>query len=162
MIIGPHATDPEESACAVLLNTWPETGLEMDRRELDRYKYVLLAKRGELSVQNADGESRVPAAGGWDGDPADQANADAEAELQILLYQTDGRLLKAVEAALSRIRQGTFGICEVCLNPISRARLEAVPWTHLCRDCKQQEASVKGAESRNSTSAQKETPWKNS
>lgn len=28
----------------------------MDRRELDRYKYVLLAKRGELSVQNADGE----------------------------------------------------------------------------------------------------------
>jgi DnaK suppressor protein len=111
----------------------------MDRRELDRYKRVLLAKRGELSVKNADGESRVPAAGGWDGDQADHATADAEAGLQIRLHQTDGRLLRAVEAALSRIRQGTFGICETCHNPISRARLEAVPWTHHCRDCKEQE-----------------------
>lgn len=111
----------------------------MDRRELDRYKGLLLSKRGELSVKNADGQSPVPAAGGWDGDPADQANADAEAELQIRLHQTDGRLLTAVEAALGRIRQGTFGICEVCHQPISRARLEAVPWTHQCRDCIEKE-----------------------
>jgi len=114
----------------------------MDRREFDRYKRVLLAKRGELSVKNADGETPVPAAGGRDGDPADQASADAEAELQIRLHQTDGRLLRAVEAALSRIRQGTFGICELCHSPISRARLEAVPWTHHCRDCKEQEHAI--------------------
>jgi DnaK suppressor protein len=114
----------------------------MDRRELDRYKRVLLAKRGELSVKNAGGENHVPAAGGRDGDQADQATADAEAELQIRLHQTDGRLLRAIEAALSRIRQGTFGICEVCHNPISRARLEAVPWTHHCRDCKEQEHAI--------------------
>jgi DnaK suppressor protein len=118
------------------------TGLEMDRRELDRYKQVLLAKRDELSVKNADGESLVPAAGGWDGDPVDQANADAEAELQVRLHQTDGRLLRAVEAALNRVRQGTFGICEVCHQPISRARLEAVPWARHCRHCKEQEHSM--------------------
>jgi DnaK suppressor protein len=47
--------------------------------------------------------------------------------------------LRAVEAALARIRHGTFGICEACQNPISRARLEAVPWTRHCRDCKQRE-----------------------
>jgi RNA polymerase-binding transcription factor len=111
----------------------------MDRRELDRYKRVLLTKRGELSLKNADGESPVPAAGGRDGDPTDRATADAEVELQIRLHQTDGRLLRAVEAALNRIRQGTFGICEACQNPISRARLEAVPWTHHCRDCKEHE-----------------------
>jgi hypothetical protein len=51
------------------------TGLEMDKRELNRYKQVLLAKRGELSVKNANGESPVPAAGGWHGDPIDQATA---------------------------------------------------------------------------------------
>ena len=111
----------------------------MDRRELERYKQVLLAKRGELSVKNADGESLIPAAGGWESDPVDQATADEEAELQIRLHQTDGRLLSAVEAALSRTRQGTFGICEACQNPISRARLEAVPWTHHCRDCEEHE-----------------------
>jgi DnaK suppressor protein len=111
----------------------------MNRTELDRYKRLLLAKRGELSVKNADGESPVPAAGGWDGDPADQATADAEAELQIRLHQTDGHLLRAVEAALNRVRQGTFGICGVCHQPISRARLEALPWTPHCRDCTEQE-----------------------
>ena len=111
----------------------------MDRRELDRYKRALLEKRGQLSVENADAGSLVPAAGGWEGDPVDQANADAEADLQIRLHQSSGRLLRAVDGALHRIRQGTFGICEICQKPISRARLEAVPWTRHCRDCKERE-----------------------
>jgi DnaK suppressor protein len=84
----------------------------------------------------------VPAAGGLEGDLIDQANADAEAELQIRLHETDGRLLRAVEEALARIRQGTFGVCQVCKRPISKARLEAVPWTRLCRECKEHERST--------------------
>jgi len=84
----------------------------MDKRELDRYKRALLKKQGELAVGNAG--SLVPAAGGWEGDPVDQANADAEADLQIRLHQSNGRLLRAVDGALSRIKHGTFGVCESC------------------------------------------------
>ena len=115
--------------------------IEMNRRDLDRYKRMLLEKRGEMSVTSADAESPIPAAGGHRGDPVDQANANTEAELQIYLHQTDARLLRAIEEAIARIRDGTFGICEVCSNPISRARLEAVPWTRHCRDCKEREHS---------------------
>ena len=111
----------------------------MDRKNLDRYKRVLLEKRGEMSIASAEAESLISAAGGWEGDQIDQANANAEAELQIHLHETDLRLLRAIEEALARIRHETFGTCEHCGNPISRARLEAVPWTRHCRDCKERE-----------------------
>jgi DnaK suppressor protein len=115
----------------------------MDRRDLDRYKRALLEKRGERSVASAEAESPIPAAGGQQGDPVDQANADATADLQIVLHQSDLRLLRAIEKALVRIRTRTrtrtFGTCEACRKPISRARLEAVPWARHCRDCKERE-----------------------
>ncbi len=111
----------------------------MDRKDLDRYKRVLLEKRGEMSIASAEAESPIPAAGNQQGDPVDQANANNEAELQIHLHETDLRLLRAIEDALARIRHGTFGTCEACQNPISRARLEAVPWARLCRDCKERQ-----------------------
>jgi DnaK suppressor protein len=111
----------------------------MNRKDLDRYKRVLLEKRGEMSIASAEAESPIPAAGRQQGDLVDQANANNEAELQIHLHETDLRLLRAIEEALARIRHGTFGACEACRNPISRARLEAVPWTRHCRDCKERE-----------------------
>jgi DnaK suppressor protein len=109
-------------------------------RHLQRYKRLLLTKLDELSATRS-GETLVPGAGGWQGDLVDQANADFEAELRIRLHQTDGRLLRAIEEALTRIRDGTFGVCKVCGQRISKARLEAVPWTRLCRGCKEQQSA---------------------
>ena len=114
----------------------------MHTTKLRRYKRLLLAKRQELSASALEASAPVPAAGGWHGDLIDQANADVEAELQVRLHQTDGRLARAIEEALVRIKQGTFGVCEVCKQPLSKARLKAVPWTRLCRDCKEREHSA--------------------
>jgi DnaK suppressor protein len=111
----------------------------MDAKHLQRYGKLLLAKRDELSASRDEATSLVPPAGGSEGDLMDSASADTEAELQVRLHQTDGRLLKAIENALARIRAGSFGVCESCQQPISKARLEAVPWTRLCRECKERE-----------------------
>ena len=110
----------------------------MRAADLKRYQTLLLEKRRELSSSGPETKTLVPAAGGWEGDPVDQANADAEADLQIRLHQTDGRLSRAIEDALTRIRRGTYGLCSSCKRPISKLRLQAVPWTHLCRECKEQ------------------------
>ena len=110
----------------------------MRTSDLQRYKRLLLEKQRELAHVRPVAETRVPAAGGWEGDLVDQANADAEADLQICLHQTDGRLSRAIEDALARIRHGTYGLCSGCSRPISKLRLEAVPRTHLCSKCKEQ------------------------
>jgi len=107
--------------------------------ELQRYRRLLLAKRDELATTRNEDGSPVLRAGGLRGDPADQAAAQTEADLNIRLHQTHVRLLRAIEEAMLRINRGTFGECEVCKKPISKARLEAVPWTRLCRECKEQE-----------------------
>ncbi len=111
----------------------------MSPAELQRYKNRLLEKHLELLFLEPDVEARVPQAGGWEGDLGDQARADAEADLQIRLHQSEGRLLRAIDDALARMRKGTFGTCETCKQPISKVRLEAVPWTRHCRTCKELE-----------------------
>lgn len=111
----------------------------MHTKNLQRYKRLLLAKLDDLSATRGEAETLVPGAGGWQGDLVDQANSDAEAELQVRVHQPDARLLQAIEDALARIRRGAFGVCEACKQPIPRARLEAVPWTRHCRDCKEQQ-----------------------
>ena len=111
----------------------------MHAKDLQRYKRLLLAKLDELSATRGGAETLVPGAGGWQGNLVDQANSDAEAELQVRVHQSDARLLQAIEDALARIRRGTFGECEACKQPIAKARLEAVPWTRHCRGCKEQQ-----------------------
>ena len=111
----------------------------MERKELERYKELLLAKRAELSSAWRGRDELAPPAGQLHGDPADQASAASEAAIQVRLHQTDSKLLRAIDDALARIARGNYGTCEVCSEPISSARLTAVPWTRLCLDCKAQQ-----------------------
>ena len=99
----------------------------MNATDLQRYKRLLLAKRHELSNRHDTADSSALRAGDL-GDFADQASADAEADLHIQVRQSDIHLLRAIDAALRRIIQDRFGVCEACGSRISKARLEALPW----------------------------------
>jgi len=112
----------------------------MDKGDLLRYKSLLLANEEELSVSRSLAGS-TPAPGEPGEYPAGMAASETDPATQIRLKQTDNRVLRAVEDALARIRQGRFGICEECGQPISKARLEAVPWARHCKDCKERQGS---------------------
>ncbi len=110
----------------------------MDAIDLDRYKRLLLAKRDELLPATLRTSLTAGRAEGHGGDPADRATEEAQTALQVHLSESDIHLLQAVEGALVRVEHRTFRVCEACKRPIAQARLRLVPWTHLCRDCKEQ------------------------
>jgi RNA polymerase-binding protein DksA len=74
-----------------------------------------------------------------DNHPADVATVTFDRELDYSLEENEERLLGAIDAALGRIDDGSFGICRTCGQPIGAERLEALPWTTQCIDCKRKE-----------------------
>ncbi|HHC07775.1 MAG TPA: TraR/DksA family transcriptional regulator [Actinobacteria bacterium] len=67
---------------------------------------------------------------------ADAGAATAERTEVLGLVETLKRSLDEVDAALERIAEGSYGICEQCGRPIGAARLEARPTARLCVECK--------------------------
>ena len=101
---------------------------------LKKYKKILLSKRDEISA--SPDRSTVPDETQRTGDWVDHSSQENDLHVNLALKQTDTKLLRAIDEALQRVDQGTFGICMDCDEPIAEARLDAVPWTRVCIDCK--------------------------
>jgi DnaK suppressor protein len=54
------------------------------------------------------------------------------------------RLVRTIDAAVQRIRQGTYGICTGCGEEIHARRLDALPWTEYCIACQEMLEQEKG------------------
>ncbi len=67
---------------------------------------------------------------------ADQGTDAQEREKAFLFASREGKFLAHLDRALDRINDGTYGSCVECGEPISKARLEAVPHARMCVDCK--------------------------
>lgn len=90
----------------------------------------------ELKSYGADPHSeRVERIAGIDDNFADSAAATAERAEALAFIQNARERLAAVEEALQRMDQGTYGVCAVCGAPIPEARLEARPLSVCCVKC---------------------------
>jgi DnaK suppressor protein len=105
------------------------------------YRDALLRKRGELLGGTAAKPLQwtMENNSGRQGDMADQAAGNNEVHIQLKLKQTDAKILQAIEAALRRIEDGTYGVCRECGEQIAEARLNAIPWTRACISCKEKQ-----------------------
>jgi len=122
----------------------------MEKKKLEVFKKRLEERQREL--RNAMARS---AQDGRDADlesaqdVADRAANSYNKEFLFHQSNTDRQLLQMVDAALERIREGSFGECISCGNEINPKRLEAVPWTRHCIEC--QEKLEKGMLEHSST-----------
>jgi DnaK suppressor protein len=69
------------------------------------------------------------------GDAADAAFESGSDEMHSHLAELDSRELTQIDRALTRLKQGTYGLCEICQARIPVGRLNALPYTTLCIDC---------------------------
>jgi RNA polymerase-binding protein DksA len=68
------------------------------------------------------------------------ATETLELEQRLALEKRVRDQLAAVEHALHKFEEGTYGLCESCGQPIDPARLEALPQARRCMSCKAQQA----------------------
>ena len=112
----------------------------MEAADLERYRQVLVQKKSEILRQDTPplGSGHFSA-----GDFGDQSNENHDSYIGLRLRQTDGKLLRAIDDAISRIERNAYGRCETCGEEIASARLKAVPWTRLCVACKEAKDGAK-------------------
>jgi DnaK suppressor protein len=113
----------------------------MKKAELKKFRTLLEQKRQELVSSTSRKAHWENMESTRHGDFVDQASDDNEVHVNIRLRQTDAKLLRAIESALARIENGSYGVCTMCEDEISVARLKAVPWTSLCIACKEKKTA---------------------
>jgi len=80
-----------------------------------------------------------------EGDVCDISSMDRERNMSLQMIERDRSKLKAVEDALDRIEDGSFGSCDECGETISAGRLKIMPFANVCVSCQSlQEKQAKG------------------
>ncbi|HYB19542.1 MAG TPA: TraR/DksA family transcriptional regulator [Thermodesulfobacteriota bacterium] len=69
------------------------------------------------------------------GDIIDQAGDERERELSLLLSGRDKEKLHAINEALEKLEEGTYGVCEECGDKIGAGRIKVMPLAKYCVSC---------------------------
>jgi len=119
----------------------------MNKRKLTSFQKILLQEKevlekqyhdleeGNLHNSQSDFSGEMP----FEEEYAASGTTTFERERDLSLSENVKDLLKRVNEALDRIDNGTFGVCEMCGEPIPEERLKALPYANLCISCKQKE-----------------------
>ena len=104
---------------------------------LVRLHQSLLARRTDLRKKLAEGLDNLHGTEA-SGDQADAALESTSDEMNSALAELEARELTQIERALLRLKQGTYGLCEVCHGKIPVGRLNTLPFSTLCIECQRE------------------------
>jgi DnaK suppressor protein len=99
---------------------------------------ILLARRNELRKRLGADLQDLGYGSSGSGDIADAAFGTTGEELASQLAQMEANELNQIELALQRIKQGRYGICDICEKKIPVMRLNALPYSIMCVKCQQE------------------------
>ncbi|WP_432013359.1 TraR/DksA family transcriptional regulator [Streptomyces cucumeris] len=129
--------DPSELAVRPGEEPWSAAEVAEARTEL-------LTEAGRLRTEILASEEAITglmrdSGDGAGDDQADTGTKNITREHEMALTGNAREMLLQTERALERLDAGTYGLCEVCGNPIGKARMQAFPRATLCVECKQRQ-----------------------
>lgn len=128
----------------------------MEKSKLEKYKNILLGekKRLEEQIRSIEREQRksqreaINELSAYDNHPGDLGTETFERAKDLGLKDNALGLLNEIDGALEKIESGGYGVCQRCGDGIREERLEAVPYTIFCEECKKIEEDLNGSRER--------------
>jgi DnaK suppressor protein len=105
-------------------------------KKLQNFRVLLDEKLAELLSEATKTVTGMTSYEETFADPTDRATLESDRNFTLRIRDRERKLIAKIKEALERIESGTYGICEMCGEEISEARLKARPVTTLCIDCK--------------------------
>ena len=109
--------------------------------ERERYlllKGILEDRRRDIHEKLRSLRDNIPTGTSEVRDAEEQSVDDFVQEVDLALMQMKTETLKKIDLALQRLEEGSYGRCQECDAEIPAARLRALPFAALCRDCQQE------------------------
>ena len=111
----------------------------MNKKDKDRFEKKLLDKQKENNVKMSDflHESQTVIETGVTQDEGDKAESSYTKEFLLSLSNSERKKLQLIEDALKRIKDNTYGKCQMCSKDVGMKRLGVVPWAPYCIRCQE-------------------------
>ena len=116
------------------------------KKDLDNYKEKLFNLKDDVLEQIRDisedtlMKSQKDMSGdisGYSIHIADVATDSYERDFNLGLVSSERKIIMAIDTALKRIEDKTYGVCEQCKKSITKSRLKAIPYAAYCIKCKE-------------------------
>jgi len=109
-----------------------------DQRRYEVLSHMLTERQAEIRNKLRSLREVLPSAVTQVKDPEEQSVEDFVVGMDFALMEIESQTLRKIDDALVRLSEGTYGSCTECDEGISEARLKALPFASLCRDCQEQ------------------------
>lgn len=123
----------------------------MEKQKLKHFKELLIKEKSgilntlKLMNSNEPNDSMqeyFDELSSYDNHPADLGTEMFMMEQNMGLKSSQANIADKIDAALERINNGSYGVCEICGNSIDEDRLEILPYTNLCIECSDKELPI--------------------
>lgn len=110
----------------------------MKKKDLEYFREMLTARKNQIEKNILDNMKEMESVNEQElNDDGDYAAVSADNLVESALNSKQRQELKEIEASLLKIDKDTYGICEMCDEQITIARLKVKPHARYCIDCRE-------------------------